>query len=312
MGRVHGPMWLCFASKAKSKRERDNEVRGVMLFMRWLVWSVGMALCWVVQAQPLAGLPPPLRLSAVPLGGAEATVREFEQLARYLSRLGGQPVEFVYLDSHDKVLAALREGGIELAFLGPLPYAELVGTGPQQLPPSAIRPLARFKEADGQGTYRCVLAAFPDDKVVLKQARGLTLGMANRLSTCGPLSARALLVQAGVPWGSLIPQYLGNQAEVALAVVAGRVKLGAMKESVARQHASLGLQVLATTVPLPGFVLVAHAQRVDAPTLDRLARLPHAPVAEYSQWGAGIRHGLLPAADADYAAVRVLHGNLHP
>lgn len=273
--------------------------------MRWLVWVVGAGLCLAVQGQTQA-VWPPLRLSAVPLAGAESTVREFEPLAQYLSRLGGRPVEFVYLDAHDKVLAALREGRIELAFLGPLPYAELVGPGPGQLAPATIRLLARFKEADGQGSYRCVLVAFPDDHVVLRRAHGLALGMANRLSTCGPLSARGLLAAAGVPWEGMRLHYLGNQAEVAKAVVAGQVQLGAMKESVARQHANLGLQVLASTPPLPGFVLVAHALRVDAPTLAKLARLPDAPAADYSQWGASLRHGLLPAADADYAPVRTL------
>jgi hypothetical protein len=53
-------------------------------------------------------------------------------------------------------------------------------------------------------------------------------------------------------------------------------------------------------------VLVAHAQRVDAETLARLAQLPNTPATEYSRWGATIRHGLMPATDADYTPVRDL------
>lgn len=150
MGRVHGPMWLCFASKAKSKRERDNEVRGVMLFMRWLVWSVGMALCWVVQAQPLAGLPPPCACPPFPWVGPRprcaslsrwrATYRAWVDACGVC--LSGQPRQSA---------GRLAARGHRIGFSGAAaPYAELVGTGPQQLPPSAIRPLARFKEADGQ------------------------------------------------------------------------------------------------------------------------------------------------------------------
>jgi len=275
------------------------------LFSPWWGWVVGMVLGWAVQGPALA-VQPPLRLSAVPLAGAEAMVREFEPLAKSLARLGGRPVEFVYMDSHEKVLGALRAGRIDLAVIGALPYAELVGLGPGQLSPGTIRPLVRFRQADGQGTYRCVLVAFPDDGVVLARAQGLTLGMANRLSTCGPLSARKLLSAAGVDWARMHPHYLGHQADVALAVVAGRMRLGAMNEAVARQHAGLGLQVLARTEPLPGFALVVHAQRVDADTRVLLARLLDTPAAEYSQWGATIRHGLLPVTDADYAPVRDL------
>jgi hypothetical protein len=69
---------------------------------------------------------------------------------------------------------------------------------------------------------------------------------------------------------------------------------------------------LAETAPLPGFVLVAHAQRVGADTLHKLARLPDTPATEYRQWGQSIRHGLLPATDEDYAVVRTLLGGPLP
>lgn len=276
-------------------------------FVWGLFWAMGMGMgVWgAAQGQTLAAQPP-LRLSAIPLGAAEVMVRDFEPLAQSLARRLGRPVEFVYLDRHEKVLEALRTGRIELAVMGALPYADLVGPGARQLPPTTIRPLVRFKEADGQGSYRCVLVAFPDDQVVLSKAQGLTLGMANPLSTCGPLSARNLLDAAGVDWARMRPRYLSHLNDVALAVVDGRVRLGAVNEAVARQHASLGLQVLARTEPLPGFALVAHVQRVGADALALLARLPDTPAAEYSQWGSGIRHGLLPGTDADYAPVREL------
>lgn len=272
---------------------------------------MGMALWGAVQGQSLP-VQPPLRLSAIPLTGADAMVRDFEPLAQFLGRLAGRPVEFVYMDRHEKVLDALRAGRIDLAVMGAMPYVELVGFGPGQLSPGTIRALARFKESDGRGTYRCVLVAFPDDRVVLSQAQGLTVGMSNPLSTCGPLSARNLLAAAGVDWTQIRPLYLGHLNDVAMAVVAGRVQLGAVPDSVARQHASLGLQVLASTGDLPGFVLVAHAPRVGVDTLARLARLPDTPATEYSQWGGHIRHGLISVTDADYAPVRELMKALQP
>lgn len=277
----------------------------VMKLTRWLVGVIGLVVWGAVQGQSLP-VQPPLRLSAIPLAGADAMVRDFEPLAQFLGRLAGRPVEFVYIDRHEKVLDALRAGRIELAVMGAVPYTELVGFGPGQLSPGTIRALVRFKEPDGQGTYRCVLAAFPDDRVVLSRAQGLTLGMSNPLSTCGPLSARSLLAAAGVGWTQIQPRYLGNLNDVALAVVAGRVQLGAVPDSVVSQHASLGLQELASTRELPGFVLVAHAPRVGGDTLARLARLPDTPATEYSQWGGHIRNGLLPATDADYDPVRAL------
>lgn len=264
-----------------------------------LLWALQCG--WVAAAQPL-----PLRLGAVPLGSAEDTVRQFKPLVAYLSRVLDQPVEFQYLDRHEAVLGGLRQGTLAFAYLGPAPYVELVGTGPGQLLPGQIRPLVRFKESDGQGHYRCVLVAFADDRVALNPTSRPVVGMPNALSTCGPVSVRALLAQSGVPWSQVVPHYMGHHDRVAQAVVAGRVQLGGVREEVALRHANLGLRVVAATEPLPGFVLVAHAGLVPAAALQRLSTLAETPASEYARWGGALRYGLEPVADADFDPVRVI------
>ena len=248
----------------------------------------------------------PLRLGAVPLGSADDTVRQFKPLAAYLGRLLGQPVEFHYLSGHERVLDALRQGQLALAYLGPAPYAELVGPAAGQLSPALIRPLVRFREADGQAEYRCVLVAFPDDRVSLSPRARLTVGMPNALSTCGPVSVKAMLTRAGVSWRQVTPLYMGNHDSVARAVVAGAVQLGGMREEVADRHSGLGLQVLARTDPLPGFVLVGHSGLLSRQGLSQLDKLVDTPASEYGRWGGALRHGLVPAADSDFDAVRAI------
>lgn len=279
---------------------------------QWACWWVGVlwlampAGAQLTSPSPQLQPPQPLRLSAVPLSSAEETVRQFAPLVGYLSRWLERPVEFRYLASHEQVLDGLRQGALDLAYLGPAPYAELVGPGPGQLPADLIVPLARFKEANGQAAYRCVLVAFADDHWTLNAAARPVVGMPSALSTCGPLSVRALLAAQGVPWGQVSPRFLGNHDQVARAVVAARVQLGGVREEVALRYASLGLRVLARTELMPGFVLVAHAGQVPAAALQRLSGLADTPTSEYSRWGEGLRHGLERVSDADFAPVRAL------
>ena len=93
---------------------------------------------------------------------------------------------------------------------------------------------------------------------------------------------------------------------MARAVVAGQLQLGGVREEVALRHAGLGLQVLARTDPLPGFVLVAHTGQVSAAALLRLASLPDTPAHEYTRWGGVLRHGFEPVVDADFDPVRTV------
>lgn len=260
-------------------------------------------------AEPVAAA---LRAAALPLQSREATVREFARLFRAVGQAAGRPVEFVYHERYEAVLDELLSGRLDLAYLGPLPYVELMRRDGQ-----AASPLVRFRERDGSGLYRCALVTFPDNfpgsalTGPLPALAGRRLVMPQALSTCGPHAARRLLAGLGGPGlQALQTQYAGRHEAVAQQVVAGKADLGTLKESVAEAYRVLGLQVLATTDPMPGFVLVVRNAAL--PPAQRSAlrdRLLAWPAAEQRQWGDSVRWGLEPAADADYDAVRAL---LHP
>ena len=86
--------------------------------------------------------------------------------------------------------------------------------------------------------------------------------------------------------------YLGNHEDVALAVIRGDVEVGGMKTATARKYPRMGLQIVIQTPPLPGFALVANTCRMTPPLIDRL------------------RHGAVPASDANYRVVRDLPGGV--
>lgn len=245
----------------------------------------------------------PLRAAALPLQSREATVREFSRLFRAVGEAVGRPVEFVYHDRYEAVLDDLLADRLDVAYLGPLPYVELM-----RRDPAAASPLVRFREADGSSTYRCALVSFPDNAVRWPGVAGHRLAMPQALSTCGPHSAGTLLARLGGPGlDAMKTHYAGQHEIVAQQVVAGQAELGTLKESVATAYRVLGLRILATTNPLPGFVLVVRnaALPVEQRSLLR-ERLMAWPTQAQRQWGKSIRWGLEPASDADYDTVRVL------
>jgi phosphonate transport system substrate-binding protein len=243
-----------------------------------------------------------LRFAPLPLENRETMIRQFSPLLAYLQAETGLPVRFVFFDSYDDLLAAFAANRIDLAYLGPLPYARLRERHAE------AQPLVYFREADGGALYRCVLAAFRGDRVRLAALKGRIIGLTQPLSTCGYLSVNGLLRQhAGFDLKDTRYRYLGTHENVALATLGGEVAAGGMKESIARKYAGLGLEVLAKTEPLPGFALVANRATIPPARVAQLRqRLLATPENAYRAWGEPIRHGMAPASDGDYTGLRAL------
>ena len=81
---------------------------------------------------------------------------------------------------------------------------------------------------------------------------------------------------------------------------------------IAEKYLDLGLEIIATSPPLPGFVLVANKRTVPEATRakirDALLSLNPKENAADRQvtrlWGKKIRYGAVPAADEDYNVIR--------
>ncbi len=260
---------------------------GIFLFLAW-------------QAQSLAaGI---LRFAPLPLENRETVIRQFSPLLTHIEEKTGQPVRFVFHDNYDDILKAFANAQIDLAYLGPLPYTRLRQSFAQ------AEPLVQFREADGSIMYRCVLAAFRGDHIRPQKLKNRPLGLTQPLSTCGELSVNGLLQKhAGFRLQQTPYRYMGTHEAVALAILSGEVAAGGMKEAIARKYAGLGLEILARTDLLPGFVLVANRATLSPSHIAQLRQmLLTTPESVYSHWGEPIRHGMNPAADSDYANVRRL------
>ncbi|MEZ4599758.1 MAG: PhnD/SsuA/transferrin family substrate-binding protein [Syntrophotaleaceae bacterium] len=251
-----------------------------------------------------------VRFAPLPMENRETVVKQFRPLTDFLQERLGITIEYVYADSYNDLLKKFRNGEIDLAYQGPLPYVRLRANYPQ------AEPLVHFKEASGQATYTCSLVAFADSRPDLKGLAGERVALTQSLSTCGYLSTNGLLRRYGSSLEQNRYRYLGTHDAVALGVVRGEFDLGGLKTAIARKYAHMGLSMLTETAPLPGFALVANKATLkpELQTRIRQAIVELAPQGDdkkmLESWGDNIRYGAVPAEDSHYDAVRQLLGGV--
>jgi phosphonate transport system substrate-binding protein len=273
-----------------------------------------MAIFWAVflsLPSPLvmANTPTPIRFAPLPLENTEATIKAFSGLLERMQAILEQPIELVYHEKYDEILSGLARGTIDIAFLGPLPYALLRNQG------VPLEPLVLFRESNGEARYRCALIHFRGDDLSPRSLSKQRLAMTQRSSTCGYLGAAAILdALAGLkPEDLAATAYLGSHENVALAVVEGRADLGSLKEEFALKYKLLGLEILGLSPWLPGTGLFAHPQTVPASLRVRLREgLLQTPSNVYSGWGNAMRYGMAVAEEAPFEAFYALEQAFGP
>ena len=242
-----------------------------------------------------------LTFAPLPMESPEAVVGQWKPLLNYLERKLGIELRIDYSQSNDEILEKFRAGKLDLAYLGPLPYVVLKENF------SAALPVVHFKEANGQSAYTCSIVALSESKLTVRDLRNKKIALTQPWSTCGYFAADNLLRQTGTDLEANRYRYLNAHDAVALAVVRGDYDFGVLKTAIGWKYAHLGLKTLAETMPLPSLGLVANGARLSAETIVRLrAPLLEADSAVRAGWGDNIRHGAVPAADADYDPIRKL------
>ena len=271
---------------------------------------MGMKLRWMVTALLVAGAgiglaaaDGVLSFAPLPMESPETVVGQWKPLLGHLERTLGIRLRIEYSRSYEEILEKFRAGQLDLAHLGPLPYVVL-----KEGFPAAV-PVVHFNEADGLPAYTCAVVALDQRRLTARKLRSKTVALTQPLSTCGYLATDGLLRQAGSTLEANRYRYLDKHDAVALAVARGDFDAGGLKTAIGKKYAHLGLTVVAETPPLPSFALVANGARLSADTIERLrTALVAADPAARTGWGDNIRHGAVPAADADFDPVRKLRG----
>ena len=272
--------------------------------LSWLCALLAIIVTWTATAQAET-----LRFAPLPMENRETVVKQYRPMVLYLEKSLNVTIEFVFSDNYADILNNFIAGQIDLAYLGPLPYAEL------RAKDSQAEPLVHFNEASGQPMYTCAIVTLADSPLQLQGLKNKKIALTQPLSTCGYLSVNGLLREQG---GSLEDNrytYLDKHDAVALAVVRGEFDAGGLKTAIGKKYAHMGLKILAETAPMPSFGLVGNRATMSTTTMQALREAltkldPAAGDKEMlATWGENIRYGAVAASDKDYDVVRKFKGN---
>lgn len=274
-----------------------------------LSWIAAL-LCVCAAAFVRAQAPEePLRLGVYPIVEATKVVAMFSPLARYLEERTGRKVEIEVAASYREHIEKAGGDACDLSYLGPSLYVRMTAEyGPKPI-------LARL-ETNGSPTYRGAVIVRHDSSITsLAQLRGKRVAFGDRDSTMGFPAPRHMLRKAGIGLDELGGyEFLSNQEDVALSVLADLYDAGAVRQQVFQAYEVRGLRALAWTDPLPEHLFAASA-RLDEKTRRMLAEalLSLAEADGGTEILRGLQRGatgFIPGADADYRAVRTILSDL--
>jgi phosphonate transport system substrate-binding protein len=251
-----------------------------------------------------------LRLAPLPLENRETLITQYRPLAVYLEKVLNVTVILDFSDDYAEIINKFMAGKIDIAYLGPLPYVELRAKYDQ------AEPVVHFNEANGKPMYTCAIVTTADSPLKLEGLKNRKIALTQPLSTCGYLSVNGLLREHGSSLADNRYTYLDKHDAVALAVVRGEFDAGGIKTAIGKKYSHMGLMVLAETVPMPSFGLVANKATMSDQAItalrESLKRLDPAGADKemLGSWGENIRNGVVVAVDSDYDAVRKFKSNL--
>jgi len=265
-------------------------------------WKYAVVVaCFLLTHRGTAASAAVLTYTPSPIEQLETAVTSHAPFADHLAGILGQTVKIRYERNHFDIIRLFREGKIDLAQMGPLPYVKLRQQFPQAVP------LAIFREADGRSVYTCALVTAFDGPKRVSDLRG-SIALVQPLSTCGQLGIDYILGRHGKGIEQFPHESLGNQDNVALAVVRGEYAAGGIKSSIAAKYASLSLRVMEETPPFPGMVLVGNGATLSRGQLESIRKALLALSPEDSKRFIAGKFGFAPVADRDYQVIRGYSG----
>lgn len=249
-------------------------------FSIWLI----LFLLQHLQARPIVFAP-------LPLSNTHKSFDDFNPMITHLEEALGKTIVFRYEKKYDDIVQLFQANEIDIAYLGPFPYAVL-----QQHFPFA-KPIVTFHEKDGKNGYRCALVQFSNKLIDTVQKKAPKVALAQPFSTCGYTQTKLLLERnSKLNLDDIQFRYLGQYDEVALSIIRGDFTLGGMKENIAHSYASLGLKILEVSPLLPGFSLIVNTKTLTEKEIDTIKKQLLTTSQEiYQTWGKDISYGMSEA-----------------
>ena len=200
-----------------------------------------------------------LKMTVVPYEAADKLQDDYGLMVNYLAKkLGKRQGKFYPVADYPGVVAALKNGQVDVAYVSSLPYA----LAQEQM---NVRPLAS-PWVKGKPDYHGIIFVRADSPIkTLSDLKGKTVAFGDTLSTTGYLLPRTLLESRGVPLTSLKRWNNAGDAQIVVkAVETGMADAGCSYEQVfevvyrENPEKAAKMRVIDQTVDIPNGLYVAR------------------------------------------------------
>ncbi|MEA2073209.1 MAG: PhnD/SsuA/transferrin family substrate-binding protein [Campylobacterota bacterium] len=233
----------------------------------------------------------------LPMKNEKKTIEEFLPLMDYMEKELSLKIKFNYKKDYSDILDGFIDGSIDIAYLGPLPFATLKSKYPY------IKPIVAFKHQDGTISYRCVISKFSKDK--FDPSQPLRVALTQTLSTCGYYSTQKLLQERfGIDLSKQKYSYEMSHTNALIGVMKEKFIIAGSSEDIAKKHESLGMEIIATTEPLPAFSIVVNTKTLSVDEIKKISQtLLNIPHKRYKTLGKRVQYGVLPVSEKLYDTI---------
>jgi len=245
-----------------------------------------------------------IKFAPLPKEKVETLEREYKPFLEWLSNQTGDNYELVMSVDYRDLTNKIKNGEIDIAYLGPLPYALI------RQRTNLVTPIVKFLDKKASSGYTCSVIVHKNSGIEsIKELNGKKISLPQKFSTCGYYSAKIAFDANGLKFDNY--SFDGNHANVALSVLLGEKECGSLQTTYFDKYAYLGLKKIYESEKLPGFLLAANKQKLSP---EKIAQIKNAIVKllpltndkdrETTQnWGENIKYGAVGANEQEYATI---------
>lgn len=194
-----------------------------------------------------------VNFAPLPVEEVRQDMEFFLPMSQYLESKTSIKINYIYKEDYQDILEGFKDGSIDMAYLGPLPYLSL------KKKYEFIEPILTFKQDDGLTKYRCVLVKFKEDEFKIDSE--IKVALTQPLSTCGYFMSSVLLRENfNIDLSGQKYDYKMSHSNALIGVLKGEYLIAGVRERSAKEFESLGLEIIAKSKLLPSFSLVVNTK----------------------------------------------------
>ena len=219
-------------------------------------------------------------------------IADYKEFLNYVGNYIDKKIIFEFVADYNELTDRLSSGNIDLAYLGPLPYADIKSKN------SSIVPVVTFLDKSGSAFYTCSIIGLKKYNTKLENIQKIATSQS--LSTCGPMNVNIAYQ------GSKLPQINTKTSHVdaIVSLLTGEANGASVQTSIAKKYLWHGMDILWESSSYPSFLLVANKKTIDKDIYEKIqVALTTTNQKLTSSWGDNIKWGAIKANEDTYSQI---------